>query len=266
MSDALKSYDPHRFRTTAPYYARYRLAYPELLIARVVDIVGLKPGDNVMDLGCGPGTLTIPFAKAGMKVLAVDPEPAMLALAREAAREAGVRIESRQGGSFDLPSGIGLFELVTMGRSFHWMDRTATLVALDTLVAADGAVVLFDDEHPRTVENAWRRTLEEIGCRYGRSEEAHIQERDSAGYRTHESFLLASAFNRLERVSVIVQRSLTADDIVGLAFSLSTSSPQKLGERIGAFESDLRAALAKLSPEGGFTEIADMGALIARRS
>jgi ubiquinone/menaquinone biosynthesis C-methylase UbiE len=265
MSDAAANYDPHRFRTTVPFYARYRLGYPESLIARVASEAVLKRDDAVLDLGCGPGTLSVPFARLGMAVLAVDPEPDMLAAAAGAAREAAVSVELRRGSSFDLPPDAGPFRLVTMGRSFHWMDRGATLEALDRLVVAGGAIALFDDEHPRTVENAWRRTLEEVGRRYGRSEEPHILERKSGTYRTHESHLLDSAFNDLVRVGAIVRRTLTIDEVVGLAYSLSTSAPQKLGERRSAFETDLRAALAALSPDGRFTEIAEMGALIARR-
>ena len=67
------------------------------------------------------------------------------------------------------------------------------------------------------------------------------------------------------RIAVVVRRERTADDIVGLAYSLSTSAPHKLGERKAPFEADLRAALAELSPDGRFTEIAEMEALIARR-
>ncbi len=67
------SFEPHRFRSTVPYYARYRLSYPDLLIRRVAALVGLKPGDLVLDLGCGPGFLAVPFARAGMAVTAVDP-------------------------------------------------------------------------------------------------------------------------------------------------------------------------------------------------
>ena len=48
-------YEPRRFQSAVPYYERYRLAYPERLIARVVALAGLKPGDAVLDLGCGPG-------------------------------------------------------------------------------------------------------------------------------------------------------------------------------------------------------------------
>src|SRR5437868_5213431 len=265
MTDPRANYDPHRFRTTVPFYERYRLGYPEWLITRVAAETGLSAGDAVLDLGCGPGTLSIPFARLGMTVLGVDPEPNMLAAAAAAAREAGVTVEWKQGSSFDLPKSIGPFKLVVMGRAFHWMDRTATLAILDGLVAPDGVVALFDDEHPRTVENAWRRKLDEVGRRYGRAEEPHIRERESGIYRTHESYLLASAFSDLVRIAVIVRRARTTADIVGLAYSLSTSSPHKLGERKAAFEADLRAALAELSPDGRFIEIAEMGALIARR-
>jgi len=132
MSDKAKppeGFKPRRFRTNVPFYARYRLPYPETLIARAAVAAGLRAGDQVMDLGCGPGLLAIPFARLGMAVTAVDPEPEMIEACRAAAGEAGVMLDLRIGSSYDLPPGS--FRLVTMGRSFHWMDREATLVALD---------------------------------------------------------------------------------------------------------------------------------------
>jgi ubiquinone/menaquinone biosynthesis C-methylase UbiE len=265
MPQPPETYDPRRFRTTVPYYARFRLGYPEALIARVIEIVGLKPGDKVMDLGCGPGLLAILFARAGMAVTAVDPEPEMLAAAEAGARAAGVALDLRRGSSFDLPSGIGPFKLVTMGRAFHWMDRADTLIALDRIVTRDGAVALFDDDHPRTAENRWRLKLHEIGNKYGRGESSHVVAREKGDYRTHESYLLDSPFSKLERTGIVVRRELTADHIVGLAYSLSTSSPEKLGDRAAEFERDLRNELAEISRHGKFVEIAEMGALIAKR-
>lgn len=266
MADLPSSYDPRRFQSAVPYYARYRLGYPDSLIAKVIELVGLKHGDAVLDLGCGPGTLAIPFARAGMTVTGVDPEPEMLAACEAAAGAASVSLELRRGSSFDMPDGIGPFRLVTMGRAFHWMDREATLAMLDGMVMRDGAVVHFDDEHPRTVENAWRRVLRDLGDKYGRAEAPHIVERRSMEYRTHESFFLNSPFSRIERYGVVVRREIAADDVVGLAYSLSYTSPQKLGERKDEFERELRAALAEISPQGRFTEIADLGAMIGRRA
>lgn len=265
MSEAAKSYDPRRFQTTVPYYSRYRLGYPDLLVQRVIARVGVKPGDAVMDLGCGPGPLAIPFAQAGMKVVGVDPEPAMLEAARGAANEAGVTLDLRQGSSFDMPAGIGPFKLVTMGRSFHWMDREATLNILDGMVAPGGAIALMHDHHTRTVENRWRRALHDIANDYGRGESFHVQARERDDHHAHEAVLMNSAFSHLERMSVFVKVERSADDIVGLAYSLSTTAPQKLGDRKDQFERELRARLAELSPGGRFEEIAEMTALIATR-
>lgn len=259
------NYDPRRFQTTVPFYARYRLGYPDLLIRRVIERVGLKAGDAVMDLGCGPGLLAIPFAKAGMAVTGVDPEPEMLVAAKEASHAAGVRVALEQGSSFDMPPGIGLFKLVAMGRSFHWMDREATLQILDGMIVPGGAVALLHDVHTKTVENRWRRMLQDIGNEFGRERAFHVEARENPDFQSHESVLMNSVFAHLERVSVFIRVERTPDDIVGLAYSLSTSAPQKLGERRAEFEARLREELAKLSPEGHFSEIAEMTALIATR-
>jgi SAM-dependent methyltransferase len=258
-------YEPRRFESTVPYYARYRLGYPSRLIRRVVALLGLKPGDSVLDLGCGPGLLALPLAREGLKVTAVDPEPEMLNTLQEAAKTAHLAVATRQGSSFALPPEIGPFRLVVMGRAFHWTDRAATVAALDKRILTGGAIVLFEDDHPNTVENRWRKLLDEVANRYGAGDEPHRRARASADYRSHESILLDSAFPALESLGVIVERALTADDILGYAWSLSVTAPRKLGERAGAFEAELRQALAQLSPEGNFREIAELRALVARR-
>lgn len=265
MSQAVPPFEPRRFRTTAAYYARYRLGYPPELIARVAREGGLAPGDPVMDLGCGPGLLAIPFAVAGTRVTAIDPEPEMLAEARRAAVAAKVSVDFRQASSFDLPADLGPFKLVAMGRSFHWMDRAETLRVLDRLTLSDGALALFEDDHPATAENRWLRVLNEVGKRYGSDGSAHRAATRQADYRTHVSYLFDSVFSHIVRVGIVIRRMITADDIVGRAFSLSVLSKEVLGERAQAFEAELRGELATLAPEGRFTEIAELGALIARR-
>jgi hypothetical protein len=95
-------YEPRRFQGAVPYYERYRLGYPERLIRRVVALLGLRPGDAVLDLGTGPGLLAVPFARAGMAVTAADPEVLMLEAAAAAADAAGQHLTLWQGGSYDL--------------------------------------------------------------------------------------------------------------------------------------------------------------------
>ena len=84
---------PGLFAGNVAFYERYRLGYPDRLLQRVVALAGLKPGDSVLDLGTGTGMLAIPFARMGLRVTALDPEPAMLAAARAAAQASGVAAE-----------------------------------------------------------------------------------------------------------------------------------------------------------------------------
>jgi SAM-dependent methyltransferase len=260
------TFQPRRFRTTAGGYARFRLGYPDALIRRVAAMTGLAPGAGVLDLGCGPGLLALPFARAGMAVTAVDPEPEMLEALKESAKTAGLTVRALAGSSFDMPPGIGPFRAVVMGRAFHWTDRAATAKALDTLVEPGGALVLFDDLHLDTVENQWRTALERVAARYGADTAPHRRERADPRHRSHESILLDSPFPVLETAGVVVARELTVDDIVGYAFSLSVTSRQALGVRAAEFESELRDALALLSPSETFRELAEMKALVATRA
>jgi ubiquinone/menaquinone biosynthesis C-methylase UbiE len=256
--------DPRRFKSTVAYYQRYRLDYPDRLIARLAALAGLRPGDPVLDLGAGTGMLAVGFARLGMAVTAMDPEPDMLAVCEEAARAAGVTIGLRLGSSYDLTAGMGAFRLVTMGRSFHWMDRPATLQMLEHIVTRDGGVALFHDAHPPVAENSWFKVMRAVQDRFGRSEELHVKER-RGGHRRYEPFLFASQFCQLDGLSVTIRETRTIDDLVGRAFSMSVSSREKLGDRAEEFGCVLSAALRELSPDGTFVEVAELVALLARR-
>ena len=236
------------------------MGYPDRLLARVANLVGLKPGDAVLDLGCGTGMLGIGFARLGMNVTAMDPEPDMLAATKAAADAAGVTVNVVQGASHDLAPGMGPFGLVAMGRSFHWVDRAATLDTLDRMVTPDGGVALFHDSHPPVEENGWFKILCGVQDKFGRTgNEA------KGGHRRYEPFLFASAFSQIDGMSVTIRNALTAEEIVGRALSMSRCAPQKLGARQEAFEAELTAALRELSPDGTFTEVAELVAVLARR-
>ena len=250
------------FAGNVAFYERYRLGYPDRLLRRLVTLAGLKPGDSILDLGTGTGMLAIPFAQMGMVVTAMDPEPAMLASARVGAGD--LPITFVQGGSGDLKAGMGPFQLVAMGRSFHWMDRAATLGLLDRIVTPGGGVALFHDAHPPVEENRWFKTLHDIARKFGRNENEHVKEREG-GHRRYEPFLFASAFTQLDWLSVTIRQALTVEDIIGRAFSMSTCSPDRLDARRDAFAAELRTALRELSPDGKFTEVAELVALLARR-
>src|SRR5262245_23614218 len=256
MSSAMSpAFDPHRFRSTVPFYAAHRIPYPEALIAFVAERCNLVPGGPVLDLGCGPGPLAVAFARLGCSVTAMDPEPDMLAAAARHAAAAGVTIDLVQSSSYDLGSQHGPFRLVVMGRSFHWMDRDATLRVLDRIVdpavGSLGAVVLFGDRQVATPGADWPRLIHALAKELVPEKMAQHRQSKPA-WEPHETVLLRSPFRHLTLHGMTVARALSADDIVGLAFSKSTTSPDALGEQRQTFERRLRAGLAELAPDGAF--------------
>ncbi|MBB3770731.1 SAM-dependent methyltransferase [Angulomicrobium tetraedrale] len=257
-------FDPSRFRSTAAFYDRYRLPYPPELIACVALRLGLALGDRVLDLGCGPGPLAIAFAQRAYDVTAMDPEPSMLEAARLGAVAAEVRLTLIEGSSYDLSPALGRFRAVLMGRAFHWMDRVATLKALDALVEPEGAVVLMGDRRLHAVPD-YHAVLDKLAEKHAPARYADRKLRRGPDWVPHEAVLLASPFAWLERTGRIVARERRIDEVVGLAFSRSLTSPAALGAARPAFEAELRTNLARLAPEGVFHDVVEVGAVMAFR-
>jgi SAM-dependent methyltransferase len=73
----------------------------------LVEAIGVKPGDKILDLGCGVGTTAIPAAQRGADVLGVDIAANLVEAGRRRATEAGLsNIRFEQGDATDL-KGIG---------------------------------------------------------------------------------------------------------------------------------------------------------------
>ncbi len=257
-------FEPDRFRSTVDFYVRYRLPYPIELLEMVRTQLGLRAGAHVLDLGCGPGSLANLFAHLGCQVVAIDPSTDMLTAGRAAAAKAGVAVDYRLGSSLDLDGLADRFDLVAMGRAFHWMERAPTLSSLDRLIAPDGAVVLFYDSHIRSAENAAITAADKVRERYGRAAQRKGAHKPAL-LVPDESVLLDSAFCRLTRLGLIERRPVDVDTIVGRSLSTSFTSPEKLGERQAAFEAELLERLFALKSDGQLTELVEFTALICER-
>ncbi|MCC7363623.1 MAG: class I SAM-dependent methyltransferase [Dehalococcoidia bacterium] len=68
----------------------------------------------VLEVGCGSGRIAVPLAAAGATVTGIDPSPAMLARAREAASAPGVRVDLREGTLGDAELEAGAYGLVLL--------------------------------------------------------------------------------------------------------------------------------------------------------
>jgi SAM-dependent methyltransferase len=80
--------------------------------ARVVERVGVRPGERVLDVACGTGNAAIRAARAGGDVVGLDLTPELLEEGRRIAAAAGVELEWVEGDAEALPFDDGGFDVV----------------------------------------------------------------------------------------------------------------------------------------------------------
>ncbi len=247
------------FKGTAAYYARYRPPYPDILFVRLRERFGLDGTGRLLDLGCGTGQMALPLAGSFEQVIAMDPEPEMLAHGASAAgRLHIINLRWIEGSSEDLGPHLGSFRLVTMGRSFHWMDQEVTLRTLSGMIEPGGGLVVIDTSSD-SAANAWQQAVKKVMRRWlGDTRRA-----GSATQERHEAVIARSPFARMEVYRLRYQRAWSIESIIGYVRSLSFASIEVLGGRQQAFEADLRRALLRMAPAGHFVEDVELGAILA---
>jgi SAM-dependent methyltransferase len=254
-----------RFASTASTYEHLRPPYPVAFFRSVAQKLGLSERCGLIDLGTGPGLLALGFAPYVGHIVGVDPEPAMLEAARRAAARAGQELTLIAGKAETLAAEIGAFDIVTIGRALHWMDRDATLARLDGLVARDGAILICASFPVTDGRNPWLDGYNEIRRRWS---PAKLREEAGRGTRTHRdlpAFLRGSAFAPTELVTVETSQTVSMQDLARRTLTYSSSSPEALGDNVGAMLHDVESHLASFSRDGFIAETIVSTAQIVKR-
>lgn len=250
------------FASTAWYYARYRPGYPQELFDLVIDRFGLDGTGRMLDLGCGTGQMILPLAGHVAEVIGMDPEPEMLAEARRVVQAAGItNVTWIDGGSTDLDrlaSELVPLRLVTMGRSFHWMDAEATIQSLGRVVHPGGGVVITGDGCGLwNGELPWQQAVSEIVREF-----LGERRRAGSGHTTKTEVrwelllpgIAAPMFREPEFHQFQERRQWDLDGILGHLYSTSFCSPAVLGAHRDAFEQTIRSRLLAIDRAGRFVE------------
>jgi SAM-dependent methyltransferase len=103
------------FGAAAAAYAEHR---PDYAPAAVRWALALAPGPRVLDLGAGTGKLTTTLVELGVDVVAVEPDPAMLAQLRAALPD----VRALAGSAEAIPLPDSSVDAVVAGNALHWFD------------------------------------------------------------------------------------------------------------------------------------------------
>jgi SAM-dependent methyltransferase len=112
---------PATHQWDANLYATHA-AFVPALGAPVLDLLAPKPGERILDLGCGDGVLTKRLVDAGAEVVGVDADAQMVAAALEKGLDA--RVGDARKLAFD-----GEFDAVFTNAALHWVGAPAQVTA-----------------------------------------------------------------------------------------------------------------------------------------
>ncbi len=121
------------FGAQADRYDRARPGYPDAMVSDLL----AGGAHDVLDVGCGTGIAGRQFLARGCRVLGVEPDPRMAAVARQH----GLEVESGRFEDWD-PAGRR-FDLLVSGQSWHWIDPSAGVPKAALALRPDGGLAIF---------------------------------------------------------------------------------------------------------------------------
>lgn len=251
----------------AGFYARYRRGYPASFVARLARALRLSTADTAADLGCGTGQLTIPLAGHARAVAGLDPEPAMLALAAEAAAGHAGNITWVLGGSSDLPALASLLGghclgAITIANAIHLMPPAQVLAAARELLRPGGGIAVIANGTPVWQQPSdWSRALRGALERWLGTRLESCCGTDQPSRQRYQAALRQAGFTGIEEESADYTGQLTFDELIGHLYSAMPASLLPPPGQRQAFAAHIRDAIG---PGPRFTEPVRLAALIGR--
>lgn len=123
-------------------YDEARPQYPPELIDAAISLSGIPTGGAILEIGCGTGKASEPFARRGYSMLCLEPGPNLAALAANklsAYPRAEVRVTTFE----DWPLEPEVFDLVIVADAFKWITPGLRYSKSAAALKPSGALAMF---------------------------------------------------------------------------------------------------------------------------
>jgi ubiquinone/menaquinone biosynthesis C-methylase UbiE len=251
----------------APYWPAYKPGVPDEVIKVLVGAANRHAeAGSLLDLGTGTGQAVRSLHPYFRDIIAVEPVRDLLDLAERELRPlvapgTRLRLVHAPAEDFTPPEGWTA-SLATICRAFHWMDQPLVLERLARIVPVTGVVAIFRDRSFWRIDppwegvvDPWKDAVRTVVLDFiGRERERPRPDGSPFRDRPYSEILAESPFNDVEEITVPVRRTWTSESILGYLYSTSFAARPLFGDRVDAFEREVRRVLAEYSDDDTFAE------------
>jgi SAM-dependent methyltransferase len=271
-------YDRTQYRGSARHYLAGRPPYSAELAAVLAAELALDGTGRLLDVGSGPGVLAVQLASLFEHVTVLEPDPDMLAAAREHAAANGVEaVDFILATAEDIPDlGLPPMRVATFGQSFHRTDRDAVADAVYRVLEPGGAIALIVHDPDASAAPAGPgdppipdKEVQALISRYLGAQRRSGQ-RPATWYESErfEATLARSRFGPAKTIHAPARPDVTrdVDGVIAGYLSMSYAAPHLFGDRLDAFVNDLRRLLEPRTSTGRFWDWpGDTAVIVARK-
>jgi SAM-dependent methyltransferase len=135
------------FDCAAGRYQQARPEYPPRLYDELVTAAGLGPADRLLEVGCATGKATLPLARRGLRITALEIGSGLAAAAaRNLAAFPAVEVVNADFETWQPPPGDP-FDLVFAATAWHWLDPATRYQRAWALLRPGGHLAIWGQAH-----------------------------------------------------------------------------------------------------------------------
>jgi ubiquinone/menaquinone biosynthesis C-methylase UbiE len=209
-----------RFSDFAETYDDYRPRMPAVLPEILKQLAEVASPTLVVDVGCGTGLSTRPWAQHAQTVIGVEPNNDMRQTAVDRTTAPNVSYRAGFSTQLDLPDDSA--DIVTISQAFHWMEPAPTLAEMARILRPGGVFAAFDCDWPPVMHWEAERAYRDCIDRTWTINRIQGYASDVKHWAKQEHLAQITASGHFRHVREIVLHSIeqgSAARLVGLALS-----------------------------------------------
>lgn len=141
------------FDQDASLYEEVRPGYPNALFLDIIKFSEISEGSKILEIGCGTGQATLPFAQQGYAIHCIELGANLAAIAKHKLK-AYPKAQVSVGNFEEFPLKEKTFDLVVSATAFHWIDPEVGYQKAADVLKPNGTLALFWNKPVQTIQDS----------------------------------------------------------------------------------------------------------------